>query len=152
MARHGAARHGAARGLGALLGLLFVLSGPVRACGPEYLEAVDQFCLSRFSLDMAQLDQSQWCSWDDTLESYGELTNCSFVVALKLGCYWPNREVDTFFVSVHRKYFSDCALIGRLLRDPPTQVSGPFILGPVLVTLLMTALVVWRSKRSEGIV
>uniref|UniRef100_A0AAV2JUW8 Receptor activity-modifying protein 1 n=1 Tax=Knipowitschia caucasica TaxID=637954 RepID=A0AAV2JUW8_KNICA len=121
------------------------------ACSPQYQEAVDQFCLSRFSLDLDQLDQSRWCDWEETLESYSELTNCSFVVALKLGCYWPNREVDALFVGVHQRYFSDCALIGRLLRDPPTQVCGPIIMGPVLVTLLMTALVVWRSKRSEGV-
>lgn len=83
---------------------------------------------------------------------YGELTNCTFLVAQKMECFWPNRLVDEFFIQVHRHYFHDCSLSGRLLRDPPNRILGPFIVVPILVTLLMTALVVWRSKRSEGIV
>ncbi|AWP12844.1 putative receptor activity-modifying protein 1 [Scophthalmus maximus] len=82
---------------------------------------------------------------------YGDLTNCTYLVALKLECFWPNRLVDEFFIRVHQHYFHDCSLSGRLLRDPPNRILGPFIAVPVLVTLLMTALVVWRSKRSEGI-
>nr|XP_029135330.1 receptor activity-modifying protein 1-like [Labrus bergylta] len=83
---------------------------------------------------------------------YGELTNCTFLVAEKMACYWPNRLVDEFFIRVHKQYFHDCSMSGRLLRDPPNRILGPFIVLPILVTLLMTALVVWRSKRSEGIV
>uniref|UniRef100_A0A8C6UJV7 Receptor activity-modifying protein 1 n=1 Tax=Neogobius melanostomus TaxID=47308 RepID=A0A8C6UJV7_9GOBI len=105
----------------------------VLGCSSEYSEAVDEFCLSRFSLDMDQLDPNQWCSWEDTMEPYLELTNCSYLVALRLGCFWPNRDVDRFSWT--------CTGNHRALHP-----------GPVLVTLLMTALVVWRSKRSEGIV
>ncbi|XP_061923611.1 receptor activity-modifying protein 1-like isoform X2 [Entelurus aequoreus] len=83
---------------------------------------------------------------------YGELTNCTYLVALKMDCFWPNQLVDEFFIGVHNHYFYNCSLSGRLLRDPPNRILGPFIAMPILVTLLMTALVVWRSKRSEGIV
>ncbi|XP_053274105.1 receptor activity-modifying protein 1-like [Pleuronectes platessa] len=82
---------------------------------------------------------------------YGDLTNCTYLVALKMECFWPNRLVDEFFIRVHKHYFHDCSLSGRLLRDPPNRILGPFIVVPILVTLLMTGLVVWRSKRSEGI-
>uniref|UniRef100_A0A8V0YGF2 Receptor activity-modifying protein 1 n=1 Tax=Gallus gallus TaxID=9031 RepID=A0A8V0YGF2_CHICK len=84
--------------------------------------------------------------------TYGELTNCTVAVAENLTCYWPNRLVDEFFVAVHSHYFRNCSPSGRALRDPPNSILCPFILVPILVTLLMTALVVWRSKRSEGIV
>uniref|UniRef100_A0A672KDQ6 Receptor activity-modifying protein 1 n=1 Tax=Sinocyclocheilus grahami TaxID=75366 RepID=A0A672KDQ6_SINGR len=69
-----------------------------------------------------------------------------------MNCFWPNRMVDEFFIRVHRHYFHDCSMSGRLLHDPPNRILGPFIVVPILVTLLMTALVVWRSKRSEGII
>ena len=82
---------------------------------------------------------------------YEGLTNCTFQVSLRVDCYWPNRAVDGLFMDVHRLYFRDCALTGRLLRDPPIGVLGPFIAAPLLVTLLVTSLVVWRSQRSEGI-
>lgn len=84
--------------------------------------------------------------------TYGELTNCTVAVAENLTCYWPNRLVDEFFVAVHSHYFRNCSPSGRALRDPPNGILCPFILVPILVTLLVTALVVWRSKRSEGIV
>ncbi|XP_030642731.1 receptor activity-modifying protein 1 isoform X2 [Chanos chanos] len=122
------------------------------ACGGTYEYAIEEFCLAKFKLDMEALDQRHWCSWEDTVESYGELTNCTFLVALKMNCFWPNRLVDEFFVRVHQHYFHDCSLTGRQLHDPPNHILGPFIAVPILVTLLMTALVVWRSKRSEGIV
>ncbi|KAG9348713.1 hypothetical protein JZ751_029030 [Albula glossodonta] len=85
-------------------------------------------------------------------QTYGELTNCTYIIALKMDCFWPNRLVDEFFIRIHRFYFPNCSVTGRLLRDPPNRILGPFIVVPILVTLLMTALVVWRSKRSEGIV
>ncbi|MGH0132554.1 UNVERIFIED_CONTAM: hypothetical protein FKN15_067940 [Acipenser sinensis] len=84
--------------------------------------------------------------------SYGELTNCTFLIAEKLECYWPNRLVDEFFIGIHKLYFRNCSLSGRSLSDPPNSILGPFIVVPILVTLLVTALVVWRSKRSEGII
>ncbi|XP_061782503.1 receptor activity-modifying protein 1-like [Nerophis lumbriciformis] len=121
-------------------------------CGPHYEYAIEEFCLAKFRLDMQELDQKNWCSWEDTVELYGELTNCTYLVALKMDCFWPNQLVDEFFIGVHNHYFYNCSLSGRLLRDPPNRILGPFIAMPILVTLLMTALVVWRSKRSEGIV
>nr|XP_032646255.1 receptor activity-modifying protein 1-like [Chelonoidis abingdonii] len=84
--------------------------------------------------------------------SYGELTNCTFLIAEKLACYWPNQLVDEFFIAIHKHYFKNCSLSGRSLRDPPSNILYPFLVVPILITLLMTALVVWRSKRSEGIV
>ncbi|XP_019719474.1 receptor activity-modifying protein 1 isoform X1 [Hippocampus comes] len=121
-------------------------------CGPHYEYAIEEFCLAKFRLDMQELDQGHWCSWEDTVELYGELTNCTYLVALKMDCFWPNLLVDDFFIRVHKTYFHNCSLSGRLLRDPPNRILGPFIAMPILVTLLVTALVVWRSKRSEGIV
>ncbi|XP_078795599.1 receptor activity-modifying protein 1 isoform X1 [Oryzias latipes] len=124
----------------------------VQGCGSHYEFAIEEFCLAKFKLDMQMLDQRQWCSWEDTVELYSDLTNCTYIVAQGMNCYWPNRMVDEFFIQVHRYYFHNCSLSGRLLKDPPNRILGPFIVVPILVTLLMTALVVWRSKRSEGIV
>lgn len=37
-------------------------------CGPQYELAIDEFCLAKFRLDMQELDQRHWCSWEDTVE------------------------------------------------------------------------------------
>ncbi|XP_028837116.1 receptor activity-modifying protein 1-like [Denticeps clupeoides] len=122
------------------------------SCHRSYEEFIGELCLAKFSLDMQAVDQGLWCSWEDTLEPYGSLTNCTYQVALKLGCFWPNQMVDAVFIGIHRSYFQDCALTGRRPHDPPNRILGPFIAGPVVVTLLVTAVVVWRSKRGQGIV
>ncbi|XP_070711945.1 receptor activity-modifying protein 1-like isoform X2 [Pempheris klunzingeri] len=125
---------------------------PVSGCNRGFYERmINDFCLAKFKFDMGGLDRGLWCSWPETMEIYEGLTNCTYQVALRMDCFWPNQIVDHFFMHIHRIYFHDCALTGRLLHDPPTSILGPFIAVPVLVTLLMTALVVWRSKRTEGV-
>nr|XP_023679659.1 receptor activity-modifying protein 1-like [Paramormyrops kingsleyae] len=123
----------------------------VATCSAGYQYAIEEICLAKFKLDMEALDHRHWCNWDDTVESYGQLTNCTFVIALNMDCFWPNHLVNDFFIRIHKHYFQNCALSGRLLQDPPSRILGPFIVVPILITLLITALVVWRSKRSEGI-
>ncbi|KAM8806623.1 RNA-binding protein 44 [Eudromia elegans] len=118
----------------------------------DYGQLIRDYCLSQFQASMEALGPRLWCDWEETLGTYGELTNCTALLAEKLACYWPNRLVDDFFVAVHRHYFRNCSQSGRALRDPPPAVLCPFIAGPVLVMLLATALVVWRSKRSQGMV
>uniref|UniRef100_A0ABM5EKP8 Receptor activity-modifying protein 1 n=1 Tax=Pogona vitticeps TaxID=103695 RepID=A0ABM5EKP8_9SAUR len=125
----------------------------VTACHEAtYGQLMQEFCHSKFKSDMETLRKTLWCDWEKTLGWYGELTNCTFLIAGNLKCYWPNRLVDEFFIAIHKQYFKNCPASGRLLRDPPNTILCPFIVIPIFVTLLMTALVVWRSKRSEGIV
>ncbi|XP_055574314.1 RNA-binding protein 44 [Falco cherrug] len=155
-------RPGWGRGVAAAMALLprrflcFVLAHhfiAVTACQEaDYGWMIRHYCLKQFQLSMEGIGQRLWCDWDETVGTYGELTNCTALIAERLDCYWPNRLVDEFFVAVHKQYFRNCSPSGRALHDPPNSVLCPFILLPVLVTLLMTALVVWRSKRSEGIV
>ncbi|XP_045414633.1 receptor activity-modifying protein 1 [Lemur catta] len=138
------------RGLWLLLAHLLSL---VTACRDADLGTLlRELCLAQFKADMEAVGETLWCDWGKTIGSYGELTNCTCLVAGKLGCFWPNTEVDKFFISVHQRYFRSCPVSGRAVRDPPHSVLCPFIVVPILVTLLVTALVVWKSKRTEGIV
>lgn len=116
-----------------------------------YREMIGEFCLAKFKFDMAALDRGLWCSWPETMEIYEDVTNCTFQIAIRLDCFWPNHIVDHFFMDIHKLYFHDCPLKGRLIHDPPVSILAPFIGVPVLITLLMTAIVVWRSKRTEGV-
>ncbi|XP_040828289.1 receptor activity-modifying protein 1 [Ochotona curzoniae] len=125
----------------------------VTACQDvDYSTLLQEYCLAPFQLDMEAAGRTVWCDWEKTMRSYGQLTNCTEQVTKHLGCFWPNAEVDKFFVAVHQHYFRSCPVSGRTVHDPPSSVLCPFIVLPTVVTLLMTALVVWRSKRTEGIV
>lgn len=118
----------------------------------EFAPALHEFCLSRFRADMDSIEPELWCNWEKTLGSYRDLSNCTQLVAAHLGCAWPGPIVDRFFVAVHRFYFQDCPVSGRAVQDPPSSILCSFIAVPILVTLLMTLLVVWRSKCPEGVV
>ncbi|KAM4538200.1 receptor activity-modifying protein 1-like [Fundulus diaphanus] len=136
-------------------GLLLLVVAHVRpsvsGCDGQLYEArINNLCSKKFHLDMGRLDSGLWCSWPETIETYEELTNCTYQVALQMACFWPNRVVDSFFMQIHRSYFHHCALTGRLLHEPPIGILVPFIGVSVLITLLMTAVVVWRSKRTQG--
>ncbi|XP_078537448.1 receptor activity-modifying protein 1 [Lissotriton helveticus] len=125
----------------------------VAACDNDiYAELLEDFCLTKFTFDMESLGQGLWCDWGEAMGSYLDLTNCTYLIAQRLDCFWPNQAVDTFFTSIHRHYFRNCSLTGRSVADPPYHIMCSLIVIPILVTLLMTGLVVWRSKRSEGIV
>ncbi|XP_061841418.1 receptor activity-modifying protein 1-like [Nerophis lumbriciformis] len=132
--------------------VVMVMTASVSGCNRGLYEGViDKLCLAKFHFDMGSVDRGLWCSWPDTSEIYEGLTNCTYQVALRMDCFWPDQIVDRFFVEIHRKYFHDCAPTGRLIHDPSAKVLAPFIGVPVLVTLLVTALVVWRSKHTEGV-
>uniref|UniRef100_G3SY87 Receptor activity-modifying protein 1 n=1 Tax=Loxodonta africana TaxID=9785 RepID=G3SY87_LOXAF len=77
--------------------------------------------------------------------NYGELTDCTRQVAQRLRCFWPNPEVDRFFVAVHQHYFRSCSSSGLAARDPPGNILCPFVLLPIMVTLFVTLMVLWQS-------
>nr|XP_020030088.1 receptor activity-modifying protein 1 [Castor canadensis] len=124
----------------------------VTACqDAHYGTLIQELCLARFKEDMEAVGRPLWCDWGKTIKSYKDLTDCTRHVADTLGCFWPNAEVDRFFVAIHQHYFSTCPVSGRAVRDPPNTILCPFIVVPIMVTLLVAALVVWRSKRTEGV-
>ncbi|OCT61264.1 receptor activity-modifying protein 1 [Xenopus laevis] len=136
--------------------LWILLASPLMAvdgCNEAlYGHVMNEFCLQHFEIVMEELGKKLWCDWGETAGIYADLTNCTVILAESLDCFWPNHMVDNFFIVIHKKYFSSCSLTGRLPADPPFPILCSFIFVPVLITLLITALVVWRSKRSEGIV
>nr|XP_012289528.1 receptor activity-modifying protein 1 isoform X2 [Aotus nancymaae] len=118
----------------------------------DYGALLQKLCLTQFQVDMEAVGETLWCDWGKTIRSYGDLADCTWQVTEKLGCFWPNAEVDRFFLAVHGHYFRSCPVSGRAMRDPPSSILYPFVVVPIVVTLLVTALVVWQSKRTEGIV
>ncbi|KAK7893667.1 hypothetical protein WMY93_022819 [Mugilogobius chulae] len=90
-----------------------------------YQEMIEDFCLTKFRLDMSALDPRLWCSWPQTMDIYEDVTNCTFQIAIRMDCFWPDHVVDRFFTAIHHEYFHDCALTGRLLHDPPPASWPP---------------------------
>lgn len=80
---------------------------------------------------------------------YESFTNCTEVETNVVGCYWPNPLAQVFITGVHRQFFSNCTVDRTHWEDPPDEVLIPLIVVPVLLTVAMAGLVVWRSKRTD---
>nr|6UMG_R Chain R, Receptor activity-modifying protein 1 [Homo sapiens]6UMG_r Chain r, Receptor activity-modifying protein 1 [Homo sapiens] len=85
----------------------------------NYGALLRELCLTQFQVDMEAVGETLWCDWGRTIRSYRELADCTWHMAEKLGCFWPNAEVDRFFLAVHGRYFRSCPISGRAVRDPP---------------------------------
>ncbi|KAM5187836.1 receptor activity-modifying protein 3 isoform 1-T1 [Callospermophilus lateralis] len=80
---------------------------------------------------------------------YESFTNCTEVETNVVGCYWPNPLAQGFITGIHRQFFSNCTVDRTHWEDPPDEVLIPLIVVPVLLTVAMAGLVVWRSKRTD---
>jgi len=82
---------------------------------------------------------------------YESFTNCTEVETNVVGCYWPNPLAESFIASVHRQFFQNCSVDRQDWEDPPDEILIPLITVPVLLTIAMTGVVVWRSKHTEQV-
>ena len=69
-----------------------------------------------------------------------------------VGCYWPNPLAESFIAGVHRRFFQNCSVARHHWQDPPDGILIPLIAAPILLTIAMTGVVVWRSKRTAQVV
>uniref|UniRef100_A0A672TG80 Uncharacterized protein n=1 Tax=Sinocyclocheilus grahami TaxID=75366 RepID=A0A672TG80_SINGR len=53
------------------------------ACSSHYGNAIEEFCLAKFKLDMEVLDQRQWCSWEDTVDTPNKNENSCRVFSVR---------------------------------------------------------------------
>ncbi|XP_061112346.1 receptor activity-modifying protein 3-like isoform X1 [Conger conger] len=106
-------------------------------------------CAGQFRADMAVIHPRDWCNITHFIREYNYFSACTEIRAVRAGCYWPNPQVERYIVGVHGQFFSNCSLESVVLVDPPDDTVTVLIAVPVLLTLAMISLVVWRSKRSD---
>ncbi|XP_032802270.1 receptor activity-modifying protein 1-like [Petromyzon marinus] len=136
----------------AVLALLGWPFAPVRMCNElELKNNLDMQCLVMFKSHMEELGSDYWCDWLIISSLYNALTNCTQEKAGQSDCFWPNSVVDAFFLDVHRRFFSNCSRDEPVLADPPDTVLGLLVAGPAVLAAALTALIVWLSKRREGV-
>ncbi|KAJ8336691.1 hypothetical protein SKAU_G00379110 [Synaphobranchus kaupii] len=127
---------------------------PVRVradlCNESALLREMETCAGQFKGDMALIDPQNWCNITHFIREYNYFSACTEIKAVHTGCYWPNPLVESYIIHVHRHFFSNCTMEQVVLVDPPDETLTLLISVPVLLTLVMITLVVWRSKRNEA--
>ncbi|XP_065398066.1 receptor activity-modifying protein 3 isoform X1 [Macaca fascicularis] len=106
-------------------------------------------CGKAFADMMGKVDVWKWCNLSEFIVYYESFTNCTEMEANIVGCYWPNPLAQGFITGIHRQFFSNCTMDKVHLEDPPDEVLIPLIIIPVVLTVAMAGLVVWRSKRTD---
>ncbi|XP_018609336.1 receptor activity-modifying protein 3-like [Scleropages formosus] len=120
-----------------------------RVCNETALLIEIEKCGDRFQRDMMQVDPHNWCNLTHFIRDYNVFSYCTEWSAEDIGCYWPNPLVENYIIRVHKLFFSNCTVEPILWVDPPDNMLALLILTPVLLTLVMTILVAWYSRRGD---
>uniref|UniRef100_A0A8B9YB13 Receptor activity-modifying protein 3 n=2 Tax=Bos TaxID=9903 RepID=A0A8B9YB13_BOSMU len=126
-------------------------SPPVGGCNEKRMLAMLPRCGKTFAEKMKKVEVWKWCNLSEFIVYYESFTNCTEVETNVVGCYWPNPLAESFIASVHRQFFQNCSVDRQDWEDPPDEILIPLITVPVLLTIAMTGVVVWRSKHTEQV-
>ncbi|XP_031194933.1 receptor activity-modifying protein 3 isoform X1 [Mastomys coucha] len=106
-------------------------------------------CGKAFAEMMQKVAVWKWCNLSEFIVYYESFTNCTEMETNIVGCYWPNPLAQSFITGIHRQFFSNCTMDRTHWEDPPDEVLIPLIAVPVVLTVAMAGLVVWRSKHTD---
>lgn len=75
---------------------------------------------------------------------------CLEFLSHQVSCYYPNPDIQGFFVYMHSLYFRNCTVEEEvLLEDAPHELVVALTLVPVSLIPILVYLVVWKSKVQE---
>ncbi|XP_041103872.1 receptor activity-modifying protein 3-like [Polyodon spathula] len=121
-------------------------------CNETALMLDMSICEDVFKRDMDLVDPKNWCNLTYYIKEYNTFSTCTEKNSERIGCFWPNPFVESFIISLHKHFFSNCTLDQVIWEDPPDNMLTILIVIPVLLTVVMIALVVWCSKRNDILV
>ncbi|KAB1276539.1 Receptor activity-modifying protein 3 [Camelus dromedarius] len=122
---------------------------PVGGCNETRMLELLPWCGEAFANMMHKVEVWKRCNLSEFITYYESFTNCTESKAKVVGCYWPNHLAQGFVTDVHRRFFHNCTVDRPHWEDPPDEILIPLIVAPILLTLAMTGLVVWHSKRTD---
>uniref|UniRef100_A0A3Q3W5D6 Receptor activity-modifying protein 3 n=1 Tax=Mola mola TaxID=94237 RepID=A0A3Q3W5D6_MOLML len=122
---------------------------PKKLCNESQLQWEVESCGEDFKRNMGHIDPQHWCNLTHFISEYHLFTFCTETRSQLVDCYWPNPLVEGYIIRIHKQFFSNCTNEQEVWVDPPEKTLVILILIPVFLTLVMIALVVWCSKRSD---
>uniref|UniRef100_A0A3Q0RUY1 Si:ch73-334d15.2 n=1 Tax=Amphilophus citrinellus TaxID=61819 RepID=A0A3Q0RUY1_AMPCI len=100
------------------------------------------YCGETFHQEMLSIGRDNWCVLEHVIRPYSNLTTCLELVAKVTRCFFPNPDIQDFFIYIHSNFFQNCTNEHvQVLEDAPqglviglTLLSVSFI--PILVYLV----------------
>ncbi|XP_037546893.1 receptor activity-modifying protein 1-like [Nematolebias whitei] len=111
----------------------------------QLLELSHSYCGAKFQDDLQQLDAADWCVLENVIGPYNDLTVCLETLTAMVDCYFPNRDIQDFFVHIHSSFFHNCTEEEEdLCEDAPTSLVVALTIIPVSFIPVLVYLVVWK--------
>lgn len=124
----------------------------LRICnGTAMLEKV-YWCGDLFASELNEMNSSDWCNFTLIADYYSSFSFCMEFSTESVFCYWPNPQVESYVINIHKLFFSNCTSEILIFQDPPDNILFALIAVPICLTVVVIAVVVWCSKRSDVLV
>ncbi|XP_074519514.1 receptor activity-modifying protein 2 [Halichoeres trimaculatus] len=107
-----------------------------------------EICGADFHMEMMLISTEKWCELDNIIRPYNNMALCLEELSGLLNCYYPNPNIQDFFIETHSTYFHNCSSELPLV-DAPQELVITLTLIPVCLIPVLVYLVVWKSKVQE---
>ncbi|XP_026172230.1 receptor activity-modifying protein 3 isoform X2 [Mastacembelus armatus] len=119
-------------------------------CKPAHLVNLSHvYCGENFHHKIMNISTEDWCVLENIIRPYNDLTVCLETASHLVNCYYPNPDIQDFFLYIHSKYFHNCTKKEFLLEDAPHGLVITLTLIPVSLIPMLVYLVIWKSKIQE---
>ncbi|XP_030255146.1 receptor activity-modifying protein 1 [Sparus aurata] len=104
------------------------------------------YCGAPFHLAMQSISTEKWCVLENVIRPYNEMTICLEELSRVLGCFYPNPDIQDFFIYIHSLYFHECSSADPLETDAPRSLVIVLTVIPVTIIPVLVYVVVRKSK------
>ncbi|XP_036938467.1 receptor activity-modifying protein 1-like [Acanthopagrus latus] len=120
---------------------------PSKHCLQHLLKNLShEYCGAPFHTAMQSVSTAKWCVLKNVIRPYNAMTICLEEVSQVLGCYYPNPDIQDFFIYIHSLYFQDCSSQDPLETDAPRSMVIVLTLIPVTIIPVLVYVVVRKSE------
>lgn len=74
------------------------------------------------------------------------MTICLEELSRLLGCFYPNPDIQDFFIYIHSLYFHECSSVDPLETDAPRSLVIVLTVIPVIIIPALVYVVVRKSE------
>ncbi|XP_073345892.1 receptor activity-modifying protein 3 [Pagrus major] len=123
---------------------------PGKICHQDLLKNLSHaYCGEAFHAEMQSISTEKWCVMKDIIRPYNDMSLCLETACNVCDCYYPNPDIQDFFLYIHSLYFQKCTSEELLETDAPHGVVIILTIIPVSMIPVLVYLVVWKSKSQD---
>ncbi|XP_063338121.1 uncharacterized protein LOC134633181 [Pelmatolapia mariae] len=109
----------------------------------QYFSSI--YCGEDFHQNMQNIGRDNWCVQERFIRAYSDLTLCVELLAKMTSCFFPNPDIQDFFIDIHLKFFQNCTNENDpMTEDAPQKV----VIGLTLLSVSFIPIMVYLVARS----